>query len=395
MVIKGAEVVTSEGRKRCDVRIEAGEIVEIAEGLSAPETIDANGRYLLPALNDIGLMVYDRKLRGGTLDKLAQNAEENGFSTVVLSSLCAPRIEDEITLEFVKSQADHYPQADILPLVSGVKEDGKLADCAIMLREGGVGIEFESHIDGNLIRRLMEYAKAHDVPLYCHADDPALSDSGVMHEGEIASRLGLPGVPPLSEISQVARIRTFAEHYGVDVVFLGLSTPEAVEICAESAHLKAQVSIHHLILSDAACEGYDTAGKVWPVLRDESRRQALLKQAAEGKIDLLTSLHSPASRTAKDAVFGEAAFGIDGLYGFLPLLYSELIAPGHLTWEDVTRMCAKEGAKLLKREREGEIAVGQCAAFVLFDPKAKTRFDDSRSPYRGRTFQGGVTMIKG
>ena len=394
MVIKGAEVVTAEGLKRLDLRIESGRIVEIGRDLQG-EGIDASGKYLLPGLNDIGLMVYDRKLRGGTLGKLAQNAQDNGFSTVVLSSLCSPRIDDEITLEFVKSQAHLYPQADILPLISGVEEEGKLADCAILLREGGVGIEFESHIDGNLIRRLMEYAKAHDVPLFCHADDPALTGSGVMHEGEIASRLGLPGVPPLSEISQVARIRTFAEHYGVDVVFLGLSTPEAVQMCAQSPHLKAQVSIHHLVLSDAACEGYDTAGKMWPVLRDEKRRQALLQLAKEGKVDLLTSLHSPASRTAKDAVFGEAAFGIDGLYGFLPLLYTELIRPGHIGWCDAARMCAQNGAALLKREDDGDIAVGKRAEFALFDPQKSTTFSDIRSPYRGRTFQGAVTMIKG
>ena len=205
MVIKGAKVVGPEGIVNVDVRVENGKITEMGESLDG-EAYDAKGHYLLPAMVDIGVRVRDGKLRGGTLEKLSKKAFGNGFGTVVLSSLCLPRIDNEITLEFVKSQAELCHETEIFSLLSGVDEEGGLSDCSILLKEGAVGIEFESHIDGNLIRRLMEYSQMYDVRLFCHANDPALQGDGVMHEGEVSSRLGLAGIPMLSESSQVARI---------------------------------------------------------------------------------------------------------------------------------------------------------------------------------------------
>jgi dihydroorotase len=392
MVVKGAKVVLPDGVEETDVRVEEGVIVEIGTGL-AGESFDAKGRYLLPALVDIGVTMRDGKLRGGTLERLAKKAKRNGFGTLVLSSLCTPRIDDEITLEFAKSQAERCRDAEILPLLSGIDETGGLADCAILLKEGAVGIEFESHIDGNLIRRLMEYAAMHGVTLFCHANDPALQGDGVMHEGRVSSQLGLAGIPPLAESSQVARIGAFAEAYGVDVVILGASTPETLRLCAAHPHLHAQVSIHHLLLDDTACDGYDTSAKIWPPLRDTESREAMIEAVKNGDVAMLTSLHTPVSATAKDAVFAEAGYGIEGLESYLPLVYTALIGEGTLTWEAFVSLASRRPAEAVGLGDRGGIRVGAPAQLLLFDPDRETTIHDPLSPYRGRRVRGAVEPL--
>ncbi|WP_456383762.1 amidohydrolase family protein [Hydrogenimonas sp.] len=394
MVIKNAKIVTPEGVVEGDLRIENGVIAQIGSDLDGENVKDAAGRYLLPALVDIGVGVLDGRLRGGTLQKLAKKAYRNGFGTVVVSSLSLPRIDNEITLEFAKSQAELCPEAEILPLLSGVREEGGLSDCSILLKEGAVGIEFESHIDGNLIRRLMEYAGMHGVRLFCRANDPALQGDGVMHEGEVSSRLGLSGIPPVGESSQVARIGEFARTYEVETVVLGASTPETVEICNENPWLKVQVSIHHLLLNDTVCENYETAGKIFPPIRDEARRRALVESFENGEIDMLTSLHSPVSDTAKDAVFAEAAYGIDGLTNFLPSLYTRFVATGSIDFPSLAKMTAASSAEAIGMEgRRGKIEVGYEADLILFDPHVEISSMGEKTPYTDDTLYGAIEKI--
>ena len=393
MVVTNANVVLPEGVKRVDVRIEEGRIAEIGEDLRG-ERFDAKGRYLLPAMIDIGVGVRDGRLRGGTLERLADKAGRNGFGMVALTALCTPRVDNEITLEFVKSQAERSDAARIETLVAGVKGEGGLADCAILVKEGGVGIEFESALDGNRIRRLMEYARLLEVPLFCRANDPALQGDGVMQEGEVAARLGLAGVPELAESSQVARVGEFAEEYGVDVVVLHASTPRTLEICRDNPRLTAQVPLPHLLLDESACDDYDTSGKIWPPLRSAESRDAMVQMVRKGEVPMLTSLHSPVSETAKDAVFAEAAYGIDGMEGFLPLLYRRFVAEERLGWSDVVRLTSENAAKILGlSDRKGRIAVGYDADLILFDPQAAANEPDARSPYRRCGLQGSVEKL--
>ncbi len=394
MVIKSAVVVTPEGPKELDVRIEKGKIAELGVSLEDKNSIEAKGKYLMPAMVDIGVGVMDGKLRGGTLEKLSQKARANGFGTVVLSSLCVPRIDNEITLEFAKSQAQLCKETKILPLLSGVREEGGLSDCAILLKEGAVGIEFESHIDGNLIRRLMEYASMFDVKLFCRANDPALQGEGVMHEGSVSSRLGLAGVPAVAESSQLARIGEFAEYYGTDVIVLGASTPQTLKICAQSPRLHAQVSLHHILLDDTACDNYDTSGKIWPPLRDEAMRTSMFEAVVRGEADMITSLHTPVSKTAKDAVFANAAYGVEGLNQFLPLLYTHLVKKGGLNIASLMKMTASSPARAVGLEgKKGAIAPGYDADLLLFDPDFSFRCTDSGSPYEGMEIIGRIEAL--
>jgi len=280
-------------------------------------------------------------------------------------------------------------------LLSGLTEKGTLSDVSILIKEGAVGIEFHSSIDGNLIRRLMEYARMHGVKLFCHANDPALQGEGVMHEGEVSSRLGLGGVPSVAESSQVARIGELAACYEVDVVILSASTPQTLKICKENPYLHAQVSLHHLLLTDQACDNYNTTGKIWPPLRDESSRQLLLQALQSGDIAMLTALHTPVSSSAKDAVFAEAEYGIDGLYNFLPLCYTSLVKEGVIDLLQLSKLTALYSAEAVGLgDRKGKVAVGYDADLILFDPNKEALIEDPTSPYHGQSVYGCVERLR-
>ncbi len=394
MIIKNARVVLQDGIKRLDVKVENGKIAELSESLEGKSVIDAKERYLMPAMVDIGVKVKDSKLRGQTIKTLCEDARANGFATVVLSALCDPPIDNEITLEFVKSQAGLCTDTNVLTLLSGLRQDGGLSDCSILLKEGAVGIEFKSDIDGNLIRRLMEYAVMHGVKLFCRANDPALQGEGVMHEGGVSCRLGLAGVPAAAESSQIARIAELAEFYGVDVVVLGASTRRTLKICAQSDRMIPQIPIHHLILNDNACEWYDTAGKIWPPLRDDAMRKEMLDALLDDDSAMVTSLHTPVSKTAKDAVFADAAYGIEGLNAFLPLLYTYLVKNGNFDLPALARMTSLNPAKAVGLEgKKGAVLPGYDADLLLFEPDFSFCFEDPLSPYDGFEIDGRIVSV--
>ncbi len=394
MVIKNAMVATYDGTQKLDVRVNEGKIAEVAPSLEEKSVIDANGKYLLPAIVDVGVGVMDGKLRGGTLKRLSGAAHKNGFGSVILSSFCSPRIEDEITLEFAKSHAELCKKTQILTLASGVKESGGLSDCSILLKKGAVGIEFESHIDGNLIRRLMEYASMHGVKLFCRANDPALQGDGVMHEGEVSCRLGLSGISAVAESSQIARIGELAEYYNVDVVVLGASTPKTLEICAMCSKLYPQISLHHLFLNDTVCDNYNTAGKIWPPLRDETMRKEMLKSVLKEEAAMITSLHTPVCKASKDAVFADAAYGIEGFENFLPLLYTLLVRKENFDFSSLIRMISTNPAAAVGLEgKKGAVEPGYDADLLLFDPNFSFVCEDQASPYNEFKIFGRVEPV--
>ena len=394
MVIKNAKVVTPDAVLELDVSVENGKIEKIAENLSGSDYIDAKGKYLLPAMIDIGVSVMDSKLRGDAIYKLSSHAKENGFGTVVLSSFCTPSIDNEITLEFIKAQSKLCNGAKVLALLAGTKDEEKLSDISILLKDGAVGIEFESSIDGNMIRRLMEYASMYGVKLFCHAKDLALQGEGVMNEGVISSRLGLGGVPDVAESSQVARIGELALAYGVDVVILSASTPRTLQLCAQNPRLFAQASIHHLLLNDRVCDNYNTSGKIWPPLRDENSRLEMIEFLKNGNLEALTSLYTPVSASLKDAVFAEAAYGIDGLSSFLPLLYTYLVKLGYIDMPTLSKLTSGNCVKLVGLDdHKGLIKEGYDADLILFDPNAVGSIDLPNSPYNGWKVEGRVEPV--
>ena len=364
MLIKNAKVVDLRGERSADVLIEDGVIKKIGVNLRADEVIDAKGAYLLPALIDLNVRVLDDRINTTNLQALGKQALEGGVGSVALIPDSTPPIDEEISLEFVKAQT--LP-IKLYPLVMGTKGEG-LSEISILLKKGAGGIYTTSDINPYLLARIFEYAKMHQIPLHIAPRNKIFQDVGVMNEGKTAFELGLGGIDTLEEKAEVAKVIEYSEHYEVPVLFKGVSTARSLDLIADSHYCYAEVGIHHLLLSEEVCEGYNTLAKIMPPLRSEEERQRMLLALQEGKIDLLSSLHSPKSKVAKEVSFQEAAFGIDGLEYLLPLAYTHLVRSHIIDLPKLTELLSANPACFLG-EKLGKVEEGYEAQLLLFDPE--------------------------
>ena len=212
-----------------------------------------------------------------------------------------------------------------------------------------------------------------NVPFFCFCDDPSLNDAGVMNEGEISAKLGLLGISKIGEISSVAKVSSMAEYYQSKVLFQALSVSKSLDIIDKAKdnnpNLYTEVSIHHLTLNDSECLDFNTQAKIHPPLRDEKERLLLIEDLKNGKIDTITSLHSPKSIIYKDVPFADAAYGIDSMENFLPLCYRSLVESGIISFSKLSEMISSNPADILGLENIGKVEEGYIADLVIFDPK--------------------------
>ncbi|WP_187648216.1 amidohydrolase family protein [Nitrosophilus labii] len=374
MVIKNAKIVDIHGTYESDVLVKNKKIEKIGNNLKDDEIYDANGAYLLPGLVDLNVKFCDDKVNVQNIRKLSKDALNGGVTTVVLNPDLNPALDNEIILEFIKSENEFKNFCEILPMIKATMGDDSqsMSEIAILLKKGAVAPFFYSDIDSFLICRIFEYAKMYNVPLHCRARNASIKSVGVMHEGEISSRLGLGGINEMEEVSEVAKIIEFAKYYDVEVVFKSLSVSRSIELIKkakeEGIRVYAEVSIHHLLKTDKECEGYNTTAKIDPPLRDEKNHQKLLKHLKEGDIDFLTSLHSPKSTVQKDISFDEAAFGVDAIGDYLQTLYKTLVESKILTFSQLLKLICQNPAKILGKEN-GEIKEGFEDSLILFNKK--------------------------
>ena len=364
MLLKNAKIVTLAGEFETDVRIEDGKIVAI--GRTHEEGIDLSGHYLLPALIDLNVRPMDNKVSVASFEELSQEAMRGGVGTLALMPDLTPAICDEIALEFVRTQRS---AVDILPLITALTDKQMMSEIAILLKKGALSIYLSSDTNPYLLARIFEYAKMHGKPIHIEPKNALFRDVGVMNEGELSFRLGLGGISKLEEHAEVAKIIQYSEYYNVPVLFKAVSTAKALAMIAKSPLCYAEVSIHHLLLSDEACEGYNTYAKLSPPLREESERQKLLEALQKGWIDTLTALHSPKSHVSKDLSFDEASFGIDALGYFLPLAYTLLVRSGVIDMCKLIELVSTNPACFVG-EKIGKVQEGYWADLVVFVPHA-------------------------
>ena len=386
MVIKNAKIVNFDGELEADVLIKNGVIEKIGFISHDDEIIDGEGLWLLPGLVDLNGRVLDDRINQANLLDLHKKALQGGATTLALMPDTTPKVCDEITLEFVRTQSH---DAHILPYIMALKSEEQMSEISILLKKGAQGVYTPSDINPYLLARVFEYAKMHDIPLFVEPKNSVFQDIGVMNESEVSFRLGLGGIGKLPEIAEVAKVIEYSEEYGVTVLFKNVSTAKSLERIAKSRRCFAEVSIHHLVLSDEACADYNTEAKIFPPLREEDERQELLMALQKGKIDLLTALHSPKSRISKGRSFNEAAFGIDAIAYYLPLLYTylvktDIIKPTKMVELTSTNPSCFVGKKL------GKIEEGYIADLVLFDPDKSTTIDSSLYP---KELEGKVVQV--
>jgi dihydroorotase len=257
--------------------------------------------------------------------------------------------------------------------------------------------------DARLMRRALEYVKPFDAAVAQHAQDPRLADNNACaHEGDVSGRLGLPGWPAVAEESIIARDVMLAEHTGSRLHVCHVSTGGSVEVIrwakSRGIDVTAEVTPHHLLLTDELVRSYDPVYKVNPPLRTEKDVMALREALADGTIDIVATDHAPHPHEDKDCEWAAAAFGMLGLETALPVVQHTMVDSGLLTWADVADRMSVRPAEIGRVGQHGRpIAEGEPANLVLYDPgvtrvveAAETASLSRNNPYAGRELPGRV-----
>jgi dihydroorotase len=253
-----------------------------------------------------------------------------------------------------------------------------------------------------MMRTALEYARTFGVPVADHCEEPTLATGGVMHEGLVSTRLGLKGIPAAAEEIMVGRDILLARLTGGHVHLCHMSTRGSVELIRrakeQGLHVTAEVTPHHLTLTDHACEGYDTHAKMNPPLREAEDVAALRAALKEGVIDCIASDHAPHAYDAKEAAFDDAPFGIVGLETAFAVAHTELVQGGVLTLPElIARMSTAPAAAL--RLPGGSLTPGAPADLVVLDITARWTVDpvhfyskSRNTPFAGRTLTGRTVL---
>jgi len=387
------------GEAKRDILLHEGKIQKIGSNLSCAdcsEVIEADGLVAFPGIVDLNVRVQDDKLNLSNLKRLYTATQKAGVARFVLSPRTQPLIENQTFKSLLAGKMkEEFPNIELA--IKALREPDKLNSIAAMVKNGIKIVQENSDINGNLLRRIYEYSKMHRNLFFVFCENKILNDSGVMNEGEVSFKLGLPGISKIGEISEVAKVAQMSMHYEVPTLFQALSTRRAVNLVADAkkrfSQVYAEVSIHHLALDERACDGFNTYSKLNPPLRSPEDKEELLAKLQEDKIDVLTALHSPKSVIYKDVAFAEAMNGIDTIERYLPLAYTYLVKSGYISWEKLAELMAANPARILGLENIGAIEEGKEANLILFDPSYSEEVQEKTSPYYGKVIDGKLVRV--
>lgn len=323
----------------------------------------------------------------------------------------APPVDHPVVVEYVRSRAREVAACRVYPIGGITKglQGQELAPLAGLASAGVVAFSDDGTavLDAGLLRRALKYASMTGLPVIEHCEDPTISAGGVMHDGAHAAILGLPGIPAASEEIIVARDLLLAESTGARLHIAHVSTAASVRMIRAAklrgVQVTAEVTPHHLMLTDADVGDYDTNRKMNPPLRTSEDLEAVREALADGTIDAIATDHAPHAVEEKLVEFDRAPFGVVGLETALAVVMTHLVRPGLLSIEDALRRMSTLPAQILGIPG-GRLDVGAPADLVVIDPDRRWTVRPgefaSRSrntPFEGWNLEGKavLTMVEG
>jgi dihydroorotase len=374
------------------------------------EVVNCKGKHIIPGLVDMRVFTGEPGTEyRESLSSASEAAAAGGVTTMVVMPDTKPVVDDAAIVDYILRRARDTALVRVVPMAALTKGHGgeALAEIGLLKAAGAVAITDPRKAVANagLLRRAMTYARDFNMLVVAHVEEPSLS-GGVMHGGEMASRLGLAGIPSLAEVMQLERDLRLVEMTGARYHAAQLSCAESVEVMrrakARGLPVSCGVSINHLMLNENDIGSYRTFFKLSPPLRTEDDRRALIAGVADGAIDVIVSSHDPQSDDTKRLPFVEAAFGAVGLDTMLScattLSHNENIGLPRLV-----EALSQTPAQLLGLEA-GRLAAGAPADFVLLDIEQSWKVEDGtlrsrakNSPYEHRTLEGRAmeTIVAG
>ncbi|MGH7406416.1 MAG: dihydroorotase [Candidatus Methylomirabilales bacterium] len=390
----------------------AGKARRAAPGGTAPEqadrVIEAKGLIVCPGLID--LHVHLREPGREDEETIASGtaaAARGGFTAVACMPNTEPPNDSASVTEFILEQAAKHGAVRVYPIgaISKGRKGEELAEIGELVAAGCVGISDDGSpvASAGLMRRAMEYATMFDIPVIPHCEELTLSQGGVMHEGLVSTHLGLKGIPGVAEAVEVARDLLLAEFTGARLHLCHLSAAESVravrEAKARGVKVTAEVTPHHLALTDDAVRGFSTNTKMNPPLRSAEDQAALREALADGTIDAIATDHAPHALAEKEQEYDAAPFGVTGLESCLGVVLTELYHGKVLTLAQIVERMSVAPARILGLKGRGTLAPGSEADVTLFDPErewvveAKGMASKSKnSPFLGWKLKGAPVM---
>jgi len=407
--LRGGRVLDpASGRDgRADVLIEDGRIVAVGdalEGVSDAEAVNAEGLWVAPGFVDLHAHLrepgqeYKEDIASG-----GRAAAAGGFTAVCCMANTDPVNDDPSVTDYILDRARKESPVRVLPVAAATKglAGEVMTEMALLVAAGAVAFSDDGKtiMDSGMQRRVLEYSRLVEKPVMVHAEDRTLVRDGVVNEGAVSTRLGLPGNPAMAEIVHVARDLLLAELTGAHLHVAHVSTAGAVahvrEARARGVHVTAEVSPHHLTLTDEATLGYDPNTKMAPPLRGKDDVAACVEGLADGTIDAIATDHAPHAVHEKEVEFTAAPPGVLGFETALAVVL-ELVRSGALTPLQLIASLSWHPARVLGVPM-GRLERGAAADVVLLDPARRWVYDPAQgfsksrnSPWAGRELEGCV-----
>ena len=409
MIIKNGLLIdpVKELEYVADLRISDGKISEIGENLMALEdedVIDASGKCVAPGLIDGHVhfrdpgFTYKEDIHTGAL-----SAAAGGFTTVICMANTKPVVDNVETLKYVldtgKNEKINVLQAGAVSVGFKGEEmtnfEELLANGATGLTDDGIPLK-----DERFVRAAMERAKALDVVLSFHEEDPAFITNNGVNRGKASEFFGIGGSPEEAEISLVKRDCELAKEIGAKINVQHISSGKAVDLVrqakAAGAKVYSEATPHHFTLTEEACIAHGTLAKMNPPLRTEEDRQAIIRGLQDGTIDMIATDHAPHSTDEKAKPITDAPSGIIGLETSLSLGITSLVKPGHLNLVELIKKMSLNPAVIYGLDK-GTLNIGKDADLVIFDTETRwtptTYYSKAvNTPFTGMELTGQVYM---
>ena len=419
IIIRGAQLA---GAERTELLIDGGVVVERGTGLSraGATVVEADGLVALPGLVDLHTHVREPGFeQSETVLTGTRAAAAGGFTAVHAMANTSPVADTAGVVEQVASLGAKYGYATVRPVgaVTVGLAGERLAEIGAMSRSRAAVRVFSDDgkcvHDALLMRRALEYVATFDGVIAQHAQEPRLTEGAQMNEGAVSSELGLAGWPAVAEEAIIARDVLLADAVGARLHVCHVSTAGSVDVVrwakARGIRVTAEVTPHHLLLTEESVRGYDARFKVNPPLRRDEDVLALREALADGTIDIVATDHAPHPAESKECAWQEASFGMVGLESALSVVQQAMVDTGLLTWADVARVLSRVPAEIGRLAGyDAPFQPGSPAHVTLVDPSTTRVFEKDalrgkgvNSPYLGRelpgrvvaTFHGGVPTV--
>ena len=412
ILIAGARVIdpASGTDRTADIVIKDGRIAEIGPNLdqsAADRVIDAAGLIACPGLIDPH--VHLREPGGEHKETIATGtraAVAGGFTTVCCMPNTSPCMDSPEVLGFVRQKASKTASCRVFPVAAATvaRQGERMVEIDMCQRAGAVAFSDDGDVvqSAGMMKSIMT-AVAHTGSVFMqHCQDTTLTNGSVMHAGSVATRLGLTGWPREAEEIIIERDARLSRATGCSYHVQHLSSGGSVEIVRRERELRgndgvpftAEASPHHLTLTHEACDGFNTAAKMNPPLREQSDVDAVIEGVLDGTITILATDHAPPAPEEKYAPFDDAPFGIIGLETALSIYAEVLVHSGRMDWPAMLALMTINPARLsgLVRQGLGAITLGGPADLTLIDPDAEWTVTSDQlagksvnTPYLGRT----------